>query len=773
MASTSTTMPGLPSALLEYLTLTTRTAATVAFVDPLSNHAPAAFTSIAAADLLGHRELWQAFTREDLEELEELLRRNNGNNAEREWDWEARFLSSQNDGGPQTTARWKLVQGDGYSLLTAVPQKIDYFVRDPRGDADEFVNEIVDLLEHTKVGLARTDATGHHLWVNKGWWDITGADRNAPPDEWASSVHPDDVERVTSVWREGFKTQTPINLRFRWKSGEYALASAVPNHDDKSKVTSWIGNVTNISEEVNEQMALLSLSKETESMLRKEAEESESRRVEAVEQKKQQELLIDVVSHEVPSPSFLCPSPSPTDPSHLIQIRNPISAVLQNTEMTRDSLVHIRNCFLELHRAGQLPSCFPPESTFESLSDDIEAMDSITECAHAQERIANDILGLAQIQLRRYSITPVPFDLLVALRNTCRMFKSECKVKGIDLQLVLGSSLERLGPRARVHADPTRLAQILINLLSNAIRFTAKSLIKKVTLSVEVSSIPPARDGDVVPPEETDYHVEESQPIYLFFSVEDTGPGMSEDETRGLFERFQQASPLTHTTMGGSGLGLWIARNLCELQLGRVEVKSVQGQGSIFRCFISARSVDAGGSTSHETRSARTEGITGSLRAASPSSHPPQSPSDAPPKHGKVILCCEDNLINRTVLKKQLVKAGHEVVLACDGKEGLDALAEKRERPIELILMDIEKTDTPPTVPVMGGLEATRAIRAVEKETIVATKIRIVGLTGNARAEQVAIAIEAGMDTVVTKPYRIANLLEVIAGTAEPEPNVV
>ncbi|KAL8291742.1 hypothetical protein RQP46_002000 [Phenoliferia psychrophenolica] len=93
-------------------------------------------------------------------------------------------------------------------------------------------------------------------------------------------------------------------------------------------------------------------------------------------------------------------------------------------------------------------------------TEDLEALDAIAECAMAQERIANDILGLAQLQLKRYNITPVAFDLLASLRNTCRMFKNECKAKSIDLSLVFGSSLTRLGPHARVHADPTRLAQM-------------------------------------------------------------------------------------------------------------------------------------------------------------------------------------------------------------------------------------------------------------------------------------------------------------------------
>lgn len=126
---------------------------------------------------------------------------------------------------------------------------------------------------------------------------------------------------------------------------------------------------------------------------------------------------------------------------------------------------------------------------------------------------------------------------------------------------------------------------MLVNLLSNAIRFTAKSDKRIVTLTVEVSAKPPGRDSPLIPPAETEYKIDKQKPVYLFFSVEDTGPGMSEEETSRLFAKFMQcvaaalvgfpvahrtqadlytahrASPFTHTTWGGSGLGLWIARS--------------------------------------------------------------------------------------------------------------------------------------------------------------------------------------------------------------------
>jgi signal transduction histidine kinase len=291
----------------------------------------------------------------------------------------------------------------------------------------------------------------------------------------------------------------------------------------------------------------------------------------------------------VPLLLLLLPFP-PTDLPHFSQI----SAILQNADFTRSSLQSFRSTLLSLKSTASLPPQLDGK-LLEDLEEDIEALDSITECGLAQERIANDILGLAQIQLSKYSITPVEFDLATSLRNICRMFKvrslssyllrlpkltfpplfsflpfpqSECRSKGIELKLVIGSSLARLGARARVFADPgalpflfphsfsslsllpsvsarhplpvksgpysliltfplrpftARLTQVLVNLLSNAIRFTAKSAVREVTLAVEVSGQPPERDTPLIPPPETETKIDEQKPVYLFFSVEDTG----------------------------------------------------------------------------------------------------------------------------------------------------------------------------------------------------------------------------------------------------------
>ncbi|BGP46992.1 hypothetical protein JCM10450v2_002844 [Rhodotorula kratochvilovae] len=595
---------------------------------------------------------------------------------------------------------------------------------------EQLRHELALLSETASVGLVRIDLDGHFRSANDAFYAITRLDKSQQLDDWKDAVHPDDYEWVSEQWKHSLATLEPFQAQFRWRFGDVCLVQTVPNSRDRNVATGWIGSVTNVTAQARAEEDLLQLSKEREERAEQYAREAEERRKIAVEEKKQQELLIDVTSHE---------------------IRNPISAILQNADFTRSSLVALRRKFGELKERNLLPADLDGK-LLADLDEDIEALDAITECGMAQERIANDILGLAQIQLSKYSITPVEFDLATSLRNICRMFKTECRTKSIELQLVIGSSLARLGPRARVFADPARLTQVLVNLLSNAIRFTAKSAKRVVTLTVEVSAQPPERDAPLIPPHETEYQIDKQKPVYLFFAVEDTGPGMTDEETSRLFAKFMQASPFTHTTWGGSGLGLWIARNLCELQAGHIEVASTVGKGSIFRCFITARSVDAG--PSHSRAVAVIDGIT------APNAERGRAPTvflskadEKMPLRGFTLLCCEDNQINRTVLRRQLVKEGcDDVLLACDGKEGLDLLNSRAAGSVDCILMDIE-------MPIMDGLSATRAIRQAERDGERPGRQRIVGVTGNARAAQKEAALEAGMDAVVTKPYKVPDLV--------------
>ncbi|KDE05537.1 hypothetical protein MVLG_04128 [Microbotryum lychnidis-dioicae p1A1 Lamole] len=652
------------------------------------------------------------------------------------------------------TSKWRISRHGRLLVLTA-------------SNLPSVRNELAAAAYEAPIGLLTMSLDCSVLWVNKEWLKITGMYGQEDHDRWGERIEPEDIPVVTEYRDRLIAHHQRDSCEFRWlslggdDSENWTVSTVAPLCDEDGKPYAMVGSLTNVAKfKVDElhflrqkeesaraklvaEQAVVALSVENEALARKAAEAAEERATEAVQEKKATELFLDVASHE---------------------LRNPISAILQNAELTRSSMDGLYASMLRLEKTNELPLCFT-RKTIEQVEENIEACDAIIQCGHAQERIANDILGLAQIQLSKYTIASIEFDLIASLRNICRMWKSECKAKGIKLELSLGNSLKRLGPHARVLADPTRLSQVLVNLLSNAVRFTAKSAVRKVVLSVEVSGQPPDRGGQIVPPAETEYYIEKQRPVYLFFSVADTGPGMTEEETSKLFKKFTQASPFTHSTMGGSGLGLWIARNLCELQAGRIEVQSKVGEGSIFRCFITARSVDAGATEAEADGVPVIEGITEARPGQAPRmklNNDPRLPeaegdSEQPilPLAGKTILCCEDNQINRTVLRKQLLQSGAEgVLLAENGQEGLELL-HLHSAKIACIIMDYE-------MPVMDGLGATRAIRALE-ERDKSRKTRIVGLTGNAREAQIKMGLQAGMDDVVTKPYKVPDLMKRIS----------
>ena len=264
------------------------------------------------------------------------------------------------------------------------------------------------------------------------------------------------------------------------------------------------------------------------------------------------------------------------------------------------------------------------------------------------------------------------------------------------------------------------------------------------------------------------------QIIYLRFKVEDTGCGLTAAEKKVLFERFSQASPRTHAQYGGSGLGLFISRQLAELHGGQIGVASESGTGSVFGFFVATRRsqpppprtaqalLSVGAAIGDEISPTQRVAIhqrdltqvipPATLVAAQTSSifHPKDL-------H---ILVVEDNLINQKVLVKQLKAVGSGVNVANDGIEALAFLATTRFRKeggpeLSIILMDLE-------MPNMDGLTCIREIRKMEKEGEILGHVPVIAVTANVRDEQIAAAIGAGMDHVVSKPFRIADLYKKI-----------
>ena len=181
-------------------------------------------------------------------------------------------------------------------------------------------------------------------------------------------------------------------------------------------------------------------------------------------------------------------------------------------------------------------------------------------------------------------VTPVDCEPMTIVKQIQQIFDAELQSKKIEMTTSQDNSYHDLDI-GWVRADPSRISQILINVLSNAIKFLDNRPVRKITLTLAASATAPQPDATPLhsPRIEVDSN---SQDIYLSFSINDTGPGLKKAEMAALFQRFSQATPRTHVTYGGSGLGLFISKRLVELQGGRIYVDSVEGKGSTFSFYI-------------------------------------------------------------------------------------------------------------------------------------------------------------------------------------------
>ncbi|KAL8808242.1 MAG: hypothetical protein Q9200_004363 [Gallowayella weberi] len=240
------------------------------------------------------------------------------------------------------------------------------------------------------------------------------------------------------------------------------------------------------------------------------------------------------------------------------------------------------------------------------------------------------------------------------------------------------------------------------------------------------------------------------QQVFLSFAIRDTGRGLSDEEKKKLFHRFSQASPRTHVEFGGSGLGLFISRELTELQGGEIGVASESGKGSTFAFYVKGRRASAPKITT-----------AGPVPPQSSASTSPLASDQDPkgPRSCLSVLLVEDNLINQKVLRKQLVKHKYEVQVANHGKEAIEYLkttnmwvGNDNGHRLDVVLMDLE-------MPVMDGLTCARMIRQLQKEGAITQHVPLIAVTANARREQIDETLEAGMDDVMTKPFKVSELL--------------
>lgn len=328
-------------------------------------------------------------------------------------------------------------------------------------------------------------------------------------------------------------------------------------------------------------------------------------------------------------------------------------------------------------------------------------LNAIKSAADNLKVIINDILDLASIESGKLKFEKIGFNLNDLLRSLIESYGVQAREKGIKLTHHLDAKADKV-----FTGDPVRLNQILINLISNAIKFTPSG-----SIHLEVT------------PERIKSSIYE-----LKFSISDTGIGIPSDKLQTIFESFSQADASVTRKYGGTGLGLTIVKQLVELQQGTIQVVSKENEGSVFTVTIPYK-VD-------HSRIVNQPG-------------PAKTADKVQFKHASILLV-EDNDINRLYAGSILKMWGCYFETA---ENGVVALEKLRNQNFDLVLMDIQ-------MPIMDGFETTKAIRMGESQY---AQLPIIALTANATKRDFENCLAAGMNDCVTKPFTQDDLMKVLS----------
>ena len=368
----------------------------------------------------------------------------------------------------------------------------------------------------------------------------------------------------------------------------------------------------------------------------------------ALQAKREEEEFLATISHE---------------------LRTPLTAIIGNSEMLLQEL----GAETELAEMGH----------------------TILTSGHSLLALVNDILDVSKIESGKFSIHEAPYDRTFLLQQMRTMFAERAANHGIELTIE-----ERSVETSLLIGDGQRISQILINLLGNAIKFTAAG--GRVAL------------------------LSWSEFDKLYYRVEDSGKGMAPEQVDKLFQRYEQTDTTISSRFGGTGLGLYISENLATMMDGTIEVESEEGVGSTFTLILPRHS---------SQQAVKQEGLDTSVGDGEPGS-----------LQGRVLLA-EDTLVIQLLARRMLEKMGVTVESVDNGK---DAVEQALQGQFDLILMDMQ-------MPLMNGLEATREILAQGGTT------PIIALTANAMEQHQQQFAEAGCCNFIAKPFDYETLYRSVA----------
>jgi signal transduction histidine kinase/CheY-like chemotaxis protein len=401
------------------------------------------------------------------------------------------------------------------------------------------------------------------------------------------------------------------------------------------------------------------------------------------------------------------------------------------------------------------------------------AFSALLSCAEHQKMIVDNVLHASKLDAHKVVVERALYAPAKMVRAVVQMFTPLVAQKGLSVRTDV-----HVPETLLVVGDEARCRQVLINFLSNAVKYTQQG---SITIQLRMlpsdavvgpvqsdpnpfallpSSSTEASKFPFLPPRQSSSPTDNSalkdlwfsgspqksgderqiRDCQLQFSVIDTGPGMSDEESQALFQRFCRLGQSSNQDYASFGLGLSISRELVNLMGGRISVESHKGHGSTFSFTVRCSAFTDAHGIVLDPQIRQTMEKPGTWV-------PPELP----------ILVVEDNPLNQVILKRMLLQLGCKAEVAGDGAEAVDVFA---ARPFAAVLMDVE-------MPRMSGLDASRCIREMERRMEMMTGARvapvpIIGLSGNAREEQRAEALQCGMNDYLTKPVRKPDLFQAL-----------